>query len=218
MSRIVWDQVGQRTYETGVDHGVLFPTDNQGQYGVGVPWNGLSAVNNSPEGADANDIYADNIKYLSLIGAENLKLSIEAYTYPKEFAACDGTANPAAGMSIGQQGRKVFGFVYRTNVGNDMAGQEAGYKLHIVYGCKASPSQKNYQTVGENPEALSFSWDISTTPVPVTGYRPTAEVCIDSTEVDADKLAEVEAQLFGSENEDPTLLMPDEIIAILTAA
>lgn len=214
MSKLVWDKTGERKYETGVDHCVLFPKDETGEYAAGVAWNGVTAVSESPSGAEANPIYADNIKYLNLVSAEDFGASIEAYTYPDEFAACQGYAEPAVGISIGQQTHREFGFAYRTLVGNDVDGQDHGYKLHLVYNALAAPSEKGYTTVNESPEAMTFSWEISTTPVAVTGYKPTAHLEIDSTKVDAGVLAELEDMLYGTEDAESRLPSPDEVIAL----
>lgn len=215
MAKLQWDKTGEHFYETGVDHGVLYPMNADGQtYGNGVAWNGLTAVTESPEGAEVSAIYADNIKYLNLMSAEDFKATIEAYTYPEEFEQCDGSASLAEGIKIGQQARKAFGFCYRTKVGNDL-NPDLGYKIHIIYGATAAPSERAYETVNDSPEAITFSWEVSTIPVEVTGYKPTAHLEIDSTKVDAAKLAEIEAKLYGSDNEEPVLLLPDEIIAII---
>ena len=192
MSKLVWDQSGKRLYETGVDHGVLYPIQTGGVYSKGVAWNGLTAVTESPSGADVNDIYADNMKYLGLVGAEKFGATVEAYTYPDEFAECDGSVELVKGATIGQQNRKVFGMVYRTVIGNDVDGNEHGYKLHLIYGATAAPSEKAYNTINEDPEAITFSWELSTTPVNVTGHKPTASLTIDSTKADPTKLAELE--------------------------
>ena len=213
MSALVWDQTTQKLYETGVDRGVLYPVSNNA-YGTGVAWNGLTAVNESPSGAEPSDIYADNTKYLTLRSAETFGATIEAYTYPDEFAECDGSAQVATGVTIGQQPRKSFGLCYRTLIGNDTDGQDHGYKLHLIYGCTASPSEKSYQTVNDSPEAITFSWEVSTTPVNVEGHKPTAQLIVDSTKVDKAKLATLEAQLYGGENAEPKLPTPAEVIAI----
>ena len=222
--KLVWDKKGERTYETGVDHGVLYPaTGLNGAYAEGVAWNGLTNVTESPSGAEATPIYADNIKYLNLISAEEFGATIEAYTYPDEFAVCDGTAEPADGMKIGQQPRKQFGLCYRTKLGNDAVGEEYGYKLHIIYGCYAAPSEKAYNTINDSPEAITFSWEVSTTPIELSGFKPTATVIIDSTKVDSAKLTELEDILYGkdadTEHETPAvaprLPLPDEIIRII---
>ena len=217
MAKLQWDKTGEHFYETGVDHGVLYPMNDGGQtYATGVAWNGLTAVTESPEGAEVSAIYADNIKYLNLMSAEDFKATIEAYTYPEEFEQCDGSASLAEGVKIGQQSRKAFGFCYRTKVGNDL-NPELGYKIHIVYGATAAPTERAYETVNDSPEAITFSWEVSTIPVEVTGFKPTAHVEIDSTKVEPAKLAKIEAKLYGSETEEPTLLMPDEIVALIKA-
>lgn len=217
MAKLQWDKTGEHFYETGVDHGVLYPMNDGGQtYATGVAWNGLTAVTESPEGAEVSAIYADNIKYLNLMSAEDFKATIEAYTYPEEFEQCDGSASLVQGVKIGQQSRKAFGFCYRTKVGNDL-NPELGYKIHIVYGATAAPTERAYETVNDSPEAITFSWEVSTIPVEVTGFKPTAHVEIDSTKVEPAKLAKIEAKLYGSETEEPTLLMPDEIVALINA-
>ncbi len=216
MAKLVWDKSGEHYYETGVDHGVLYVRNN-GKYDKGVAWNGLTAVTESPSGAESNPLYADNIKYLNLISAEEFGATVEAYTYPKEFEACDGTAELAEGVTIGQQSRATFGLCYRTKVGNDVDGDALGYKLHLIYGCLASPSEKNYQTVNDSPEAISFSWEISTTPVEVTGKQATACLTIDSRTADPAKLAALEAKLYGSESEEAMLPLPDEIATMFAA-
>lgn len=218
MSKLVWDQSGKRLYETGVDHGVLYPIQTGGVYSKGVAWNGLTAVTESPSGADVNDIYADNMKYLGLVGAEKFGATVEAYTYPDEFAECDGSVELVKGATIGQQNRKVFGMVYRTVIGNDVDGNEHGYKLHLIYGATAAPSEKAYNTINEDPEAITFSWELSTTPVNVTGHKPTASLTIDSTTADPTKLAELEKILFGDTETEPRLPLPDEIAQLLNVA
>ena len=218
MSKLVWDQSGKRLYETGVDHGVLYPIQTGGVYSKGVAWNGLTAVTESPSGADVNDIYADNMKYLGLVGAEKFGATVEAYTYPDEFAECDGSVELVKGATIGQQNRKVFGMVYRTVIGNDVDGNEHGYKLHLIYGATAAPSEKAYNTINEDPEAITFSWELSTTPVNVTGHKPTASLTIDSTKADPAKLAELEKILFGGTETEPRLPLPDEIAQLLNVA
>lgn len=218
MSKLVWDQSGKRLYETGVDHGVLYPIQTGGVYSKGVAWNGLTAVTESPSGADVNDIYADNMKYLGLVGAEKFGATVEAYTYPDEFAECDGSIELVKGATIGQQNRKVFGMVYRTVIGNDVDGNEHGYKLHLIYGATAAPSEKAYNTINEDPEAITFSWELSTTPVNVTGHKPTASLTIDSTKADPAKLAELEKILFGDTETEPRLPLPDEIAQLLNVA
>ena len=216
MSKIVWDAIGEHTFETGVRNGVLYLKDAQGAYNTGVAWNGLTSVSESPEGAEATDLYADDIKYLTLMSAENFKATIEAYTYPVEFEECDGSATIATGVVIGQQTRKPFGLCYRTAIGNDTDGNEHGYKLHIVYGCQASPSEKQYSTINDSPEAITFSWEVNTTPVNVTGKKPTATLIIDSTKADKAKLTALEAILYGSEEKEPRLPLPDEIATLMT--
>ena len=221
MARLEWDKTGEHLYETGVDHGVLYFPDQTGAYKNGVAWNGLISVSESPSGAEATGQYADNIKYLNLISAEEFGATIEAYTYPEEFEACNGNKElvDASGVYVGQQSRSVFGFCYRTMIGNDTDGQDHGYKLHLVYGCQVSPSEKAYQTINDSPEALTFSWELSTTPVNVTGKKPTALLVIDSTKIDKAKLAKIEAKLYGDETSEGAVLpTPDEIVAILTAA
>lgn len=215
MAKLVWDEVGKRTYETGVDKGVLYVQDAEGGYGKGVAWNGLTAVNESPSGAEPTPLYADNIKYLELTSKEEYGATIEAYTYPDEFEACDGSAEIGEGVVIGQQSRKVFGLCYRTVKGNDVKNNDYGYKIHLVYGCKAKPAQKNYQTINDSPEAITFSWEVSTTPVEVEGFKPTATVTIDSTKVTPEKLKAVEDALYGTESVEPKLLLPSEILAIV---
>jgi hypothetical protein len=215
MSKIVWDETGKRFYETGLDRGVLYPYTDKGTYGAGVPWNGLTAINESPSGAEANPLYADNIKYLNLMSAEDFGATVEAYTYPDEFEACDGSAEIAPGITIGQQTRKLFGLAYRTLLGNDTKSQDYGYKLHLIYGAQASPSEKNRETVNDSPDAVTFSWELSTTPVEVPGYKPTAHLTIDSTKTDATKLAALEAILYGTESEEPRIPLPSEIIELM---
>lgn len=199
---IVWDKTGEKLYETGADHGVLYKPDAMGKYKNGVAWNGLISVNESPSGAESTPLYADNIKYVNLLSAEEYASTIEAYMSPKEFDECDGTATIGKGVTIGQQARKLFGFSYRTLIGNDVDGQDHGYKLHLVYGCQASPSEKNHQTVNDSPEAITLSWEVKTTPVNVTGYKPTAHLTIDSTEIDPEKLAIIEKRLYGFDVDD----------------
>ena len=217
MSKLVWDQTGERLYETGVRNGVLYiPT--AGVYSKGVAWNGLTAVTESPSGAEATPLYADDIKYLNLMSTEEFGATIEAYTYPDEFAECDGSAALVNGVYIGQQARKTFGLCYRTTLGNDVDGNDYGYKLHIIYGCLAAPSEKGYATINDSPEAITFSWEVTTTPVNVTGAKPTASITIDSTKADAAKLAALEDILYGSESEEARLPLPDEIKTLMTAA
>lgn len=215
MSKIVWDKTGERFYETGVDRGVLYVQDDQGNYPKGVAWNGLIGVTESPTGAEPTPLYADNIKYLNLISVEEFEASIEAYTYPEEFEECDGSAELVPGVTIGQQPRKAFGLCYRTKLGNDLEGDDYGYKLHLIYGAKAAPSEKGYETINDSPDAITFSWDITTTPVPVTGFKPTASLVVDSTKVAPEKLAALEEILYGSEEEDARLPLPDEVLTII---
>lgn len=210
--KLVWDKTGERLYETGVSKGVLYP-QTSGSYPKGVAWNGLTAVTESPSGAEATPLYADNIKYLNLVSAEEFGATIEAYMYPDEFAACNGESELAAGVSIGQQARTPFGLSYQTKIGNDID-TEAGYKIHIIYGALAAPSEKAYATVNDSPEAITFSWEVTTTPVEVTGLKPTASLVIDSTKVDAAKLAELEKVLYGDEESEARLPLPDEIANI----
>ena len=221
MSKIVWDKTGERLYETGVDRGVLYVQSN-GTYPNGVAWNGLTAVTESPSGAEATPLYADNIKYLNLMSAEEFGCTIEAYTYPEEFAECDGSAELATGVTIGQQTRKPFGLSYRTKIGNDAAGNEFGYKLHLIYGGLAAPSEKAYSSINDSPEATTFSWEVSTTPVSVDGYSPTASITIDSTKVEPTKLAALEEILYGKDGDsgagtEPRLPLPSEIATLFTA-
>ena len=215
MAKIVWDESGKRTYETGVRKGVLYLQDTQGAYTKGVAWNGLTAVTESPSGAEPTALYADDIKYLELFSAEEFGATIEAYTYPAEFEKCDGSASLGTGDTIGQQDRKAFGLCYRTIVGNDVKGSEFGYKLHLIYGAKAKPSEKGYQTINDSPEAITFSWEISTTPVNVAGFKPTACVTIDSTKIDPDKLTQIETLLYGDVSTEAKLPLPDEIAGII---
>ena len=214
MSKIVWDQSGQRLYETGVKMGVLYVQDASGTYPKGVAWNGLTAVNETPSGAEATPLYADDIKYLNLRSAEDFGATIEAYMYPEEFEQCDGSAELAPGVKIGQQARNAFGLCYRTVLGNDIAGNDYGYKLHIIYGATAAPSEKSYATINDSPEAITFSWEVNCTPVEVEGFKPTASLVIDSTKVDAEKLAALEAKLYGDENTEAMLPLPAEIAEI----
>lgn len=214
MTQVKWDQVGERLYETGVDHGVLYLRDGSGDYTEGYPWNGLTTVTESPSGAESNKQYADNIVYVNLISAEDFGGTIEAFTSPEAFARCDGTASPSAGIYVGQQTRETFGFTYRTLLGNDIAGTDHGYKLHLVYGATASPSEKAYGTVNDSPEALALSWDFSTLPVDVPGLKPSAIIIIDSTKVDATALADLLDILYGTVGADPRLPLPAEIFAL----
>ena len=218
MAKLVWDESGKRLYETGVEKGVLYVQGENGAYGNGVAWNGLTAVTESPSGAEPTALYADDIKYLELFSAEEFGATIEAYTYPEEFEACDGSASLGTGVTIGQQDRKAFGICYRTVVGNDVKGNEHGYKLHLVYGAKAKPSEKAYATVNDSPEAVTFSWEVTTTPVNVAGFKPTASVTIDSTKIQPDKLNAIEDKRYGTLDQEPALLMPDEIKQIITGA
>lgn len=199
MAKLKWDQTGERLYETGVKNCVLYLQDENGAYSSGVAWNGVTAVTESPSGAEATPLYADDIKYLNLISTEEFGMTIEAYTYPDEFGQCDGSASLAKGVSIGQQPRKTFGFAYKTTLGNDVAGNNYGYKLHLVYGCMAAPSEKAYATINDSPEAITFSWEVTTTPVNVTGFKPTAHIEIDSTKADTTKLAALEDMLYGTD-------------------
>lgn len=215
MAKLVFDATGSRFFETGVKNGVLFVQGEDGQYANGVVWNGLTAVTESPSGAEATPLYADDMKYVVLYSTEEFGATIEAYTYPEEFEQCDGSAQLGEGVTIGQQQRKSFGLVYKTVIGNDVAGQELGYKIHIIYGAKAAPSEKAFATINDSPEAVTFSWELSTVPVPVEGHRPTSTVVIDSTKVDAEKLAALEGKLFGTESEESSLPLPDEIAGML---
>lgn len=216
MSKLKWDQTGERLYETGVSKGVLYPYANNA-YANGVAWNGLINVSESPEGAEATPLYADNIKYLNLMSAEEFKATIEAYTYPDEFAACNGEASLEEGVSIGQQKRSQFGLSYQTKIGNDV-NSELGYKIHLIYGALAAPSEKAYATINDSPEAITFSWEISTTPVEVPGFKPTASLVIDSTKVDPTKLAEFEKKIYGDETTEATLPLPSEVATLFHAA
>lgn len=220
MARLTWDATGERRYETGIDHGVLYPRNSDGEYTGGVAWNGLTTVTESPSGAEPNPQYADNIKYLNLISAEELGVTIEAFTYPDEFAECDGTAAPVAGVMIGQQPRKTFGLSYRTILGNDIENNDYGYKLHLLYGALAAPSEKGYSTVNDSPEAITFSWEVSTTAVAVNvgDLKPTALVTVDSTKVTPESLRALEGVLYGSETEEPRLPLPEEVISMLDAS
>ena len=217
MSKLVWDQTGAREYETGVKNGVLYPQGEGGTYPKGVAWNGLISVTESPSGAEATPLYADDIKYLNLMSNEEFGATIEAYMSPEEFDECDGTASLATGVSIGQQKRKTFGMAYKTTIGNDVDGNDYGYKLHLIYGALAAPSEKAYSTINDSPEAMTLSWEISTTPVTVEGFKPTATVVIDSTKADKAKLAALEAILFGSESDEARLPLPDEIATLMSS-
>lgn len=216
MAKLVWDKSGERLYETGVKQGVLYVQDTAGTYPKGVAWNGLTAVTESPSGAEATALYADDIKYVNLVSAEELGGTIEAYMYPDEFAECDGSVALTPGMYIGQQDRKTFGLCYRTTLGNDTDSNNHGYKLHIIYGALAAPSEKAYATINDSPEAITFSWEFKTTPVNVTGHKPTASIVIDSTKVDAEKLAALEKILYGDTEVEPRLPLPDEVAQIIT--
>ena len=228
MAKLVWDQTGERQYETGVKNGVLYPQDENGAYPKGVAWNGLTAVTESPSGAEANPLYADDIKYLNLISAEEFGATVEAYMYPDEFGVCNGEGELVEGVSIGQQPRKAFGMAYKTVLGNDVKSNDFGYKIHLIYGALAAPSEKAYTTINDSPEAITLSWELSTTPVSVKNFKPTASLTINSTKVDATKLAELEAILFGTdavagdengegavEATEPRLPFPDEVAEIL---
>lgn len=216
MSKLVWDVVGERNYETGVSKGVLYPMVS-GAYPKGVAWSGLTTVTETASGAEATPLYADNIKYLNLMSVEELGGTIEAYTAPDEFGACDGTAELTTGVSIGQQPRQTFGLAYQTILGNDTENNKHGYKIHLVYGALASPTERSYATVNDSPEAMTMSWEFSTTPVSVTGFEPTSLVVIDSTKVDAEKLAAFEAIIYGSDNVEARLPLPDEVATLLGA-
>ena len=211
MAKLTWDNTGERIFETGVKQGVLYPIQSDGKYTKGVAWNGLTA------GAEATALYADDIKYLNLLSNEEFGATIEAYTYPDEFAECDGSAELATGVMIGQQKRKTFGLCYRTTIGNDVEGNDYGYKLHLVYGCLAAPSEKGYSTINDNPHAITFSWEVSTTPVNVEGFKPTSQITIDSTKADPTKLAALEAILYGSAETEAKLPLPDEVATTMSA-
>lgn len=215
MSKLVWDQTGERLYETGVKKGVLYVQDKSGTYPKGVVWNGLTTVTESPSGAEATPLYADDIKYLNLMSTEELGGTIEAYTYPDEFAECDGSASIAAGVLIGQQPRKTFGMAYTTTLGNDVDSNAHGYKLHLIYGALASPSEKSYSTINDSPEAITFSWEFSTTPVNVAGFKPTANIVIDSTKATPEKLTALEKILYGDAQTEARLPLPDEVASIM---
>jgi hypothetical protein len=214
MTALAWDQTGERLFETGVDRGVLYIPDESGDYVEGFAWNGLTTVTESPSGAEANPQYADNVKYLTLMSAEEFGATIEAYTYPDEFGQCDGTAEPSPGVKLGQQVRRQFGLAYRTKVGNDLDGSDHGYKLHLVYGALAAPSEKAYATINDSPEAITFSWELTTYPIQVGGYKPTAQIVIDSTQVNAGHLTALEGILYGGATDDPRLPLPNEIVTI----
>ena len=217
MAKLTWDNTGERIFETGIKQGVLYPIQSDGKYTKGVAWNGLTAVTESPSGAEATALYADDIKYLNLLSNEEFGATIEAYTYPDEFAECDGSAELATGVMIGQQKRKTFGLCYRTTIGNDVEGNDYGYKLHLVYGCLAAPSEKGYSTINDNPDAITFSWEVSTTPVNVEGFKPTSQITIDSTKADPTKLAALEAILYGSAETEAKLPLPDEVATTMSA-
>lgn len=215
MAVLTWDQSGERLYETGVDKGVLYIPDVTGEYVTGFAWNGLVTVTESPSGAESSPQYADNIKYLNLVSAEDFGATIEAFTYPEEFGQCDGTAQPEPGVFVGQQGRKSFGLCYRTKIGNDIAGSDHGYKLHLIYGATAAPSEKAYSTINDSPEAITFSWEVTTIPVSVAGgLKPTAQITIDSTLVQPADLAALETLLYGATSVEPELPLPDAVIAL----
>lgn len=218
MSKLVWDETGKKLYETGVKQGVLYVQASDGSYEDGVAWNGLTGVTESPSGAEATAIYADDAKYLNLMSAEEFGATIEAYTYPEKFEECDGSAELETGVSIGQQKRKSFALCYKTTVGNDVVNNDYGYKIHIIYGCLASPSQKSFSTINDSPEAITFSWEVKTTPVNVENFKPTASVVIDSTKIDSEKkanLTKLEEYLYGSESAEAKLLLPDQIAAVI---
>lgn len=221
MAKIVWDKTGERFYETGVSMGVLYPQDDGGKYPKGVAWNGLTGVTESPSGAEPTPLYGDDIKYLNLYSAEEFGATVEAYTYPEEFAECDGSAELAKGVTIGQQPRTPFGLSYRTIIGNDVKNSKFGYKLHLIYGAMAAPSEKAYASINDSPEAITFSWEVTTTPVSVTGFEPTSVIVIDSTKVDPEKLKKLEDILYGTDAPDggsdagPRLPLPDEVATII---
>lgn len=216
MSKLTWDNIGERLFETGIKQGVLYPIQSDGAYSKGVAWNGLTAVTESPSGAEATPLYADDIKYLNLLSNEEFGATIEAYTYPDEFAECDGSAELVKGVMIGQQKRKIFGLCYKTTIGNDVDGNDHGYKLHLIYGCLAAPSEKAYSTINDSPEAITFSWEVTTTPVNVEGFKPTSQITIDSTKADPTKLAALEAILYGSAETEAKLPLPDEVATTMT--
>ena len=218
MAELKWDNPGERYYETGVKNCILYVQDAEGNYPKGVAWNGITAITESPSGAESTPLYADDTKYLNLISNEEFGATIEAYTYPDEFAECDGTAELAEGIKLGQQPRKQFGLCYLTTLGNDLKKNDYGYKLHLVYGCTAAPSEKGYATINDSPEAITFSWEVSTTPVDVPGFKPTAHIEIDSTRVKPEDLAKIKAKLWGSATEEATLPLPNEIKTLIAAA
>ena len=217
MAIITWDETGKRFYETGVDHGVLYPISETGKYTPGVAWNGLTALTETPEGAEIEDLYADNIKYLSLLSAETFGGTIEAYTYPDEFMECDGSKELSAGVVAYQQTRKTFGLCYRTVLGNDVDGNDKGYKLHLIYGCKASVTERAYSTINDSPEAITFSWEFKSTPVTIAreGFKPTSCIIIDSTKVAKEKMTLLENKLYGDVSTEPELPLPDEVLSII---
>ena len=215
MAKLVFNGVGDRLFETGVKKGVLYVMGDNGQYENGVVWNGLTGVTEKPSGAETTNLYADDVKYVVIYGAEEFEATIEAYTYPEEFEQCDGSAELSKGVNVGQQTRKTFAFCYTTSLGNDTQGQDYGYKIHIIYGCKAKPSEKSYSTINDSPEAVTFSWDVSTVPVPVEGMNPTATVVIDSTRMEKGKLKLIEDKLYGTESAEPTLPLPNDIKTLL---
>lgn len=215
MAKLVFNNVGERLFETGVKNGVLYVMGDEGTYEKGVVWNGLTAVTESPSGADTTPLYADDVKYVVIYAAEEFGATVEAFTYPEEFEQCDGSAAISEGVTIGQQSRKSFGMCYKTSVGNDVQGQDFGYKIHIIYGAKAAPSEKSYSTINDSPEAVTFSWELSTVPVPVEGFNPTATMVIDSTRVPKEKMQLIEDKLYGTESEEATLPLPNELLALL---
>lgn len=215
MAKLVFNNVGERLFETGVKNGVLYVMGDEGTYENGVVWNGLTAVTESPSGADTTPLYADDVKYVVIYAAEEFGATVEAFTYPEEFEQCDGSAAISEGVTIGQQSRKSFGMCYKTSVGNDVQGQDFGYKIHIIYGAKAAPSEKSYSTINDSPEAVTFSWELSTVPVPVEGFNPTATMVIDSTRVPEEKMKLIEDKLYGTESEEATLPLPNELLALL---
>ena len=216
--KLEWDKIGERLYETGVDRGVLYPIQEDSTYSLGVAWNGLANVTESPSGAEASPVYADNIKYLNLMSAEDFGASIEAFMYPEEFGPCIGSVAAAPGVYVHQQAHKMFGFSYRSLIGNDLVGTDYGYKIHLVYGAQAAPSEKSNSTVNESPDAPTMSWEVTTTPVNVTGFKPTAHLVIDSTKVNKEKLAELEAILYGFGENNPRLPLPDEVLELVGVA
>ena len=218
MSILYWDQLGQRFFETGVDKGVLYLPNVNGVYTNGVAWNGLTSITESPSGAEPTPMYADNLKYLNMYSVEEFSATVEAYTFPSEFAQFDGMATPTTGVTVGQQTRGKFGLSYRTRLGNDINGDELGYKLHLIYGCQASPSERAYNTVNDSPEAITFSWSIATTPVSVGSLKPTSILTIDSTKVNATALGTLENFLYGTAGTDPSLPLPDAVIALFSGA